>query len=199
MMTIAYPIGESLYVNLTNKCTNNCDFCIRFTPSGVGEVNLWLDREPDREEVYEAVTQANFQKYSELVFCGYGEPTYRIEELLYTAKKIKKISDIPIRINTNGHANRIAGCDVTPLFSGCIDIISISLNASTAEKYNKICRCEFGEEGFYEMLDFASKAKRHVPRVILSVVDIIGPGEIEACRRICEKTGCEYRVRTYSE
>lgn len=199
MMTIVYPIGESLYVNVTNRCTNKCDFCIRHTPSGVGEADLWLEREPDREEICTAVTGAGVEKYKELVFCGYGEPTYRTDEIVFTAKKVKEISDIPIRINTNGHGNRINGRDITPEFSGCIDILSISLNASTAEKYNKICRCEFGEDGFYEMLDFAEKAKRYVPRVILSVVDIIGEEEIDACRRICEKTGCEYRVRQYSE
>lgn len=199
MMTIVYPIGEGLYVNVTNRCTNKCDFCIRHTPSGVGGADLWLDREPDRDEICAAILSAGLEKYRELVFCGYGEPMYRADELVFAAKKVKEISDIPIRVNTNGHGNKINGRDITPELSGCIDILSISLNASTPEKYNKICRCEYGEDGFYEMLDFARKAKRYVPRVILSVVDTIGKEEIDACRRVCEKVGCEYRVRQYSE
>jgi len=198
-MTIAYDIGDSLYVNVTNRCTNKCSFCIRHTPSGVGDVDLWLEREPTADEIYKAIIDKNINNYKELVFCGYGEPTYRINEIIYCAKKIKEISDIPIRINTNGHTNKICGKDVTPLFEGCIDIVSISLNASTAEKYNKICGCEFGRDGFFEMLDFAKKVKKYVPRTILTVVDIIGKEEIEACRNICREMGCEYRIRKYSE
>lgn len=199
MMTITYPIQDKLYVNVTNRCTNKCDFCIRHTPSGVGSFDLWLDREPDRDEICNAVINSDLDYYEELVFCGYGEPAYRIDDIIYTAKEVKEISDIPIRINTNGHANKIAGHDITPMLEGCIDILSISLNASNPEKYNKICKCSFGTDGFFEMLDFAGKAKKYVPRVILSVVDIIGQEEIDACRKICESIGCEYRVRQYSE
>ncbi|MCH5185075.1 MAG: radical SAM protein [Oscillospiraceae bacterium] len=198
-MTTVYPIGGSLYVNVTNRCTNNCDFCIRNTPSGVGDVDLWLDREPSGEEIYNAIIGADPQKYGELVFCGYGEPFFRADEIIYTARKIKAEYDIPVRVNTNGHANRINGRDITQELTGIIDVLSISLNAENAEKYNKICKCAYGEEGFYEMLGFARKAKKYVPRVILSVVDIIGEEEIEKCRRVCEKAGCEFRVREYSE
>lgn len=198
-MTITYPIDNSLYINVTNRCTNSCGFCIRHTPSGVGDVDLWLEREPTRDEIYQAIEKNDLNRYKELVFCGYGEPGYRMEDIAYVAHKIKENHDIPIRINTNGHANKIAGKDVTPLLQGCVDIISISLNASDAEKYNEICKCAFGTDGFYEMLDFAKKAKKYVPRVILSVVDVIGEDEIEKCRKVCESVGCEYRVRVYSE
>lgn len=198
-MTITYSIGDNLYVNVTNRCTNDCDFCIRHTASGACDADLWLDREPDRNEIYTAVMTAGPGNYNELVFCGYGEPTYRIDDIIYTARQVKEISDIPIRINTNGHANRIAGRDVTPELEGCIDTLSISLNASSASKYNEICRCTLGEDGFYEMLDFAGKAKKYVPNVILSVVDTIGQEEIDACRRICDRAGCEFRVRQYTE
>lgn len=198
-MTISYPIGDSLYINLTNKCTNKCTFCIRYTPSGVGDVDLWLEKEPDENEIYDDIIKADFQKYKEIVFCGYGEPTYKIDNIVNVAKRIKQISDIPVRINTNGHANRINGKDITPMLENCIDVVSISLNASDAKKYNDVCKCDYGEDGFFEMLDFAKKAKKYVPRVILSVVDVIGEEEIDACRKVCESVGCEYRVREYSE
>lgn len=198
-MNIAYEYQNNLYINLTNRCTNKCKFCIRFTPSGVDNIDLWLEHEPSAKEVIDALLEKEFKKYDEIIFCGYGEPMLRYEVLLEAAKYIKDNSDLKIRINTNGHANRAAGKDITPLLKDLVDCISISLNAENAQKYNEICVCDYGEDGFYEMLDFAKKASKYVPEVVLSVVDVIGKDEIEACRKIAEETGVEFRVREYSE
>ena len=198
-MNIAYKYQNSLYVNLTNRCTNKCKFCIRFTPSGVDQIDLWLEHEPSVEEIIDALNKANFMDYPEVVICGYGEPLLRIDEVLEVARYLKSKKDIKIRVNTNGHANRYAGRDVTPEMKGLIDTVSISLNAENAEKYQEICICDYGEEGFYEMLDFARKAKEYVPEVVLSVVDVIGEDAIEKCRKIAEDVGVTYRVREYSE
>lgn len=198
-MNIAYPFEGHLYINLTNRCTNKCKFCIRFTPSGVDGIDLWLEREPTVDEIKAALIKAEFKNYDEIVFCGYGEPMLRWEVIVEVAEFIRKNSDAKIRINTNGHANRAAGKDVTPYLEGLIDAISISLNAKNAKEYNDVCVCDYGEDGFYEMLDFAKKAKKYVPKVVLSVVDTISEEDIEACRKIAEETGVEYRVRVYSE
>lgn len=198
-MNIVYEYQNNLYVNLTNRCTNKCKFCIRFTPSGVDNIDLWLEHEPSADEVIRALEEKNYKKYDEVIFCGYGEPMLRYEVLTKAAKYIKENSSNKVRINTNGHANRAAGKDVTPLLEGIVDCVSISLNAENAEKYNEICVCDYGEDGFYEMLDFAKKASKYVPEVVLSVVDVIGSDEIEECRKIAEKTGVEFRVREYSE
>ena len=198
-MNIAYEYQNNLYINLTNRCTNKCKFCIRFTPSGVDNIDLWLEHEPSADEVIKALEEKNYKNYNEVIFCGYGEPMLQYEVLLEAAKYIKKNSDLKIRINTNGHANRAAGKDVTPLLEGLVDCISISLNAENAEKYNDICVCDYGEEGFYEMLDFAKKASRYVPDGVLSVVDVISKEEIEKCRKVAEETGVKFRVREYSE
>lgn len=198
-MNIAYIYQNNLYVNLTNRCTNKCEFCIRFTPSGVDKIDLWLEHEPTAEEIKNALIEKNYKSYNEIIFCGYGEPLMRFDTVIETCKFIKETSDCKIRINTNGHANHCAGRDVTPEMKGLVDTISISLNASTAEKYQKICKCEFGEDGFYEMLDFAKKSALYVPNVVLSVVDVIDKSEIEACRKLAGKIGVKYRVREYSE
>ena len=198
-MNIAYKYQNSLYLNLTNRCTNKCKFCIRFTPSGVDNIDLWLEHEPTVEEIIKALDDAGFENYPEIVICGYGEPLLRIDAVLEVAKYIKSKKDIKIRVNTNGHANRFAGRDVTPEMKGLIDTISISLNAENAQKYQEICLCDYGEEGFYEMLKFASCAKNYVPDVTLSVVDVIGEDAIEKCRKIAEEIGVNYRVREYSE
>lgn len=198
-MNIAYPFEGHLYINLTNRCTNKCKFCIRFTPSGVDGIDLWLEREPTVEEIKAALIKAEFKTYNEIVFCGYGEPMLRYDAIVEVAKFIRENTAAKIRINTNGHANRAAGKDITPELEGIVDVISISLNAKNAKEYNEICVCDYGEEGFYEMLDFAKKAKRYVPKVVLSVVDTISKEDIEACRKIAEEVGVEYRVRVYSE
>ncbi len=198
-MNVVYEYQNNLYVNLTNRCTNKCKFCIRFTPSGVDNIDLWLEHEPSTEEVIRALEEKNYKEYDEVIFCGYGEPMLQYEVLVEAAKYIKENSDLKIRINTNGHANRAAGKDITPLLEGIVDCISISLNAENAQKYNDICVCDYGEDGFYEMLDFAKKASKYVDEVVLSVVDVIGKDEIEACRKIAEETGVEFRVREYSE
>lgn len=198
-MNITYIYGGKLYVNTTNRCTNKCKFCIRFTPSGVDNIDLWLEREPTVDEIYNAIKAADYEKYGEVIFCGYGEPFMRFDDIMQVCKKLKAESDIKIRVNTNGHANKIAGRDVTPEMKGLVDVVSISLNAKTAKEYNDICVCDFGEDGFYEMLDFARKAKEYVPEVVLSVVDVLPKEDIEACRKITEDVGVTFRVREYSE
>lgn len=195
-MTICYVLGDELYINLTNRCTNKCSFCVRDTDCGISEnVDLWIDREPTAEEVIADIKRFDLSAYREVVFCGYGEPTIRWEELLAAAKFIKETGDIPIRINTNGHANRIHGRDVTQEMKGLIDTVSVSLNAKDREQYRKLCHCDFGAEGYDEMIAFTEKCKKVIPNVILSVVDVIPQADIEECRKTAEKLGVAFRVR----
>lgn len=198
-MNIAYKYQNNLYINLTNRCTNKCKFCIRFTPSGVDNIDLWLEHEPEVSEVIKAIEDEDYKSYDEIIFCGYGEPTMRFDVLVGVSEYIKKNSKVKIRLNTNGHGNKVAGYDITPKMSGLIDTVSISLNADNAKKYNQICVCDYGEDGFYEMLDFAKRAKEFVPEVILSVVDVIDKEEIENCSKIAKDAGVTFRVREYSE
>ncbi len=196
-MNIVYKYYDQtqLYVNLTNRCTNKCKFCIRYTDEGVGGTDLWLMHEPDFDEITKALKEQGFENAKEIVFCGYGEPTIRHEILVKVAKFIKENSNAKIRINTNGHGNRVAGYDITPDYRGIIDEISISLNAKSAKEYNELCVCDFGEEGFSELLEFAKCAKENVPSVILSIVDVLPEKDIEVCRKIAEDTGVVLRVR----
>ena len=136
-MNIAYEYQNNLYVNLTNRCTNKCKFCIRFTPSGVDNIDLWLEHEPSEDEVIKSLEEKNYKAYDEVIFCGYGEPMLRYEVLIEAAKYIKDNSDLKIRVNTNGHANRAAGKDITQLLKVLVDCITISLNAENAQKYKK--------------------------------------------------------------
>lgn len=199
-MTITYEYFNSLYVNVTNRCSNECAFCVRTKKDAVnGKDDLWLDREPTVDEIKADFLTRDLSKYNEIVFCGYGEPLERFDDVITVSKWLKsEFEGIKIRINTNGHANLINGRDVTPEMDGVIDSLSISLNTDTAEKYNKVCRCEFGEKGFDGLQDFAAKAVRYVPDVTFSVVDkVLNAEEINNCAEIAKKCGVKFRVREY--
>lgn len=194
---IAYKIGDSLYLNITNRCTNKCSFCIRNFAKGVGGYDLWLEKEPTTKEIIEAI--GNPENYKEIVFCGYGEPLLRLQVVLDVASYIKNnFPGIPVRINTNGLGNLIHGEDITPQFKGLIDVISISLNAHNSETYDRICRSDYGEEAFYAVLEFARKCKNYVPKVVLTVVEL-PEVDIEKCRRIAEELGVGFKVRKFEK
>lgn len=196
-MTITYSYGANLYVNTTNRCDMHCDFCLRQLGDGVGEADsLWLEREPTKEEIWADIQGRDLSQFRELVFCGYGEPTYRLHDILWVCDQVRRCSDIAIRMDTNGHGSLIWGENVAPLFRGRFDTVSISLNARDKETYDRRCAPKY-ENGYEAMLAFARDIRQYVPRVILSVVDCIPPEEIEDCRRICADIGAEYRVRVY--
>lgn len=198
-MTITYTVGNGLYINMTNRCTNRCDFCIRQNGAGAyGSDSLWLEREPTREEVLAAIEAADPTQYSEIVFCGYGEPTCRLDDLLWVCREIRTRWKNPIRINTNGQASLINGRDTAPEFAGLVDTLSISLNECDAEKYDAVCHSDFGLDAFRGMLDFAVAVKPYVPEVVLSVVrQFLSPESLAECERICRDINVPIKIREY--
>ena len=146
-MIITYTHRDGLYVNMTNRCSNRCDFCVR----SYGDTlygNLWLDHEPSVEEIIASIDGHDLADFSELVFCGYGEPTERLADMLTVCRYIRSISGIKIRLNTNGQSELINGKDSTALFDGLFDIVSISLNAADADTYDKMCHSQFGKAAY---------------------------------------------------
>ncbi len=198
-MTIKYVVNNGIYINMTNRCSNSCEFCIRKNGEGVyGSDSLWLDREPTVDEIISDLSKYDLSKYEEVVFCGYGEPTERIEALVGTAKYVKSVSDIKVRINTNGHGNLINGRDITPLFRDIIDTVSVSLNCANAEDYNKICHPEFGEDAYNGLIEFARLCVSVVSKVVLSVVDTtISAADMSKCADIAESIGASLRIRPF--
>ena len=202
METISYAYGPALYVNLTNRCDCACVFCLRHNghKGSIYADDLWLDHEPTRQEALEDLLARDLPKYSELVFCGFGEPAYRMDDILWLVDRLKEAAPglPPVRINTNGHADLILGRDVTPELKGRIDALSISLNGSTCEEYVAVTRPRDGERAWEAMLDFTRRAVRYVPTVMMTVVDKDNsPRELEACRALCESLGARLRVRAY--
>lgn len=190
-----YEFGGSLYLNLTNRCPNNCEFCLRHFKDGVSGNRLWLLKEPTFGELVEDISLFPLSKYDEVVFCGFGEPTCNLSMMSQIGPYLKK-RGCKTRLNTNGLANLINNRqDVAKLIAAYIDCVSISLNASTPERYDEICRSKYGKDAFYAMLKFAKDCVEAGIDTTMSVVDFIGEEEIEACRRLVADTGATFRVR----
>lgn len=200
-MTILYEVHNNLYVNLTNKCPCSCTFCLRQTRDHMeNSGTLWLEHEPSTEEIIAEFESFDMNKYTELVFCGFGEPTERIDVLLEIAKYAKDKFNIKTRINTNGLGNLVNQKDITASLSGLIDTVSISLNTPNKERYFELTRSIFGIESFDAMIDFARKATEYVPNVVMTTVaTTITQEEENECQKICDEIGAKYRIRPWED
>lgn len=200
-MVITYPLKTGLYVNLTNRCPCACTFCLRKNASGVfGTDSLWLEREPTVEEVNASIDAQDMSGLDEVVFCGYGEPTERLDDLLAVARHVRgKYPHCRIRVNTNGLADLIHGRRTAPELEGLVDTVSVSLNTPDPAEYEKICHPKFGAGSWQAMVDFAKDCRAFVPDVVMTVVDVpVTSLEKQAeCRRLTESLGVRLRVRPY--
>lgn len=196
------PTGKrNMYVNLTNRCTCACTFCLRGLKKMTDDMTLWLKNgEPTLAEIKKALDGAPWDVIEEVVFCGFGEPTMRLDDVTTLMKYVKDTHPgVKTRLNTNGLSDLEYGRDTAPDFGGGIlDTISISLNASNAERYLELTRSEFGIKSYDAMLTFAQHCKKYVPNVVLTVVDHVEDSEeIRKCRAICDARGLNLRVRVY--
>lgn len=193
-----YYVGKNIYINLTNRCPCACTFCIRQNGDGAyGSGSLWLAREPSADEVLSAIAEKDLSEVSEFVFCGYGEPMERAEDVSYIGKELKRLYGKSVRLNTNGLSDLINGKETAYLLEGAVDVVSVSLNSGDEESYLKVTRPKFGKGSFEAMQKFAVECKKYVPQVMFTVVDVIPEREIELSREISERLGITLRIRKY--
>lgn len=192
---IAYPIRNSLYLNITNRCTNYCTFCAKFKSYTVKGHYLRLKEEPDFNDIVRAIGD-DPTKYDEIVFCGFGEPLLRLDLVKDVGMYLKK-RGCRIRIDTDGLANLVHGRNILPELM-FVDVISVSMNAPDSETYQKLIKTPFGNKAFPAILWFLREAKRYIPKVVATVVALPGL-DISACKRVVEEIGVPLRVRGYDE
>lgn len=192
---IAYRIRNSLYLNITNRCSNRCSFCAKFEDFTVKGHFLRLDHEPGAAEVLAAVGDP--AGYDEVVFCGYGEPLLRLDLIKEVAAELKR-KGCRVRINTDGQANLVYGRNILPELAGLVDSLSVSLNAADPETYQRLCNTPFGKAGFHGVCKFLKEAPSYIPEVTASAVTVPGL-DIEAVRRLAESLGVKFREREYAE
>ncbi len=195
--TYLYVLDGNLYVNLTNKCSNGCDFCVRNECDSYYGHYLWLKNgDVTAEKVIASAKDFNLSQYKEAVFCGFGEPTYKMKEMLALCDFFHE-KGLKTRLNTNGQGSLINKRDIAPELKDKIDFVNISLNFSCAEKYQPVCRSQFGAAGFDALLDFARQCKRNDIPCRFSIVDCIGEEEVEACKRLAESMRVPLYIRSY--
>lgn len=192
--------GKNIYVNMTNRCPCNCVFCLRQTKKMMEGNSLWLkEGEPSVDQVMDLFAPYDLSVINELIFCGYGEPLERVADVCEVIDRLKsKYPDLKVRVNTNGLANLVHGRDITPELAGRFDTVSISLNAPDAEEFLALTRSKFGIGSFEAIQEFAVLAKRHVPSVVMTVVEkVMSEEKIELCRKLCNDLGVTLRVRPF--
>ncbi len=192
---IAYPIRDSLYLNITNRCSNRCTFCPKFSEYLVKGHQLRLDHEPSTADILHAIGDPG--PYAEVVFCGFGESLIRLDIVKEVATALKG-QGVTIRVNTDGQANRFHGRNILPELAGLVDAVSVSLNAADPVTYQRLTNTPFGEEGFLAICDFLREAPNHIPRVVATAVAIPGLDMAEV-RKLAESLGVEFREREYAE
>ncbi|MFA5103667.1 MAG: TatD family nuclease-associated radical SAM protein [Candidatus Margulisiibacteriota bacterium] len=196
MGVYSYELNDCLYLNITNRCNNACTFCIKFRSRRFEDKHeLWLSKEPLAEEVVKGIPDPS--KYRQIVFCGYGEPLIRLAVVKEISRSLKEKGAM-IRINTDGLANLFHGRNILPELAVLVDEIYISLNAHNSDTYQKLCLPVFGAKAYNAIKDFAEEAKKVVPTVVLTAVDLPSV-DIEKCKAIAEKIGVEFKVRPYYE
>lgn len=202
-MTISYEVtsesGHNLYLNFTNKCPCACTFCIRNNDDGAyGSAPLWLEHEPSIEEILADIEKRDLTKYGDIVFCGYGEPTERLDVVITVANELRKRGvKARLRINTNGLGDLINGRSIAEELCDAVDVISVSLNAGTKDEYMKVTRPKF-ENAYEAMKKFTVDCvKTGNAEVMLTIVDVIPAEQIEASMQLAEQLGARLRIRKY--
>ena len=198
MADIVYDFEGGLYLNITNDCPCDCVFFIRNKVNEIGTENsMWHDKAPSFDEIKKAIDSVDMSKYTEAVFCGYGEPTCAYDNLIKSARYIKEKYGLKIRLNTNGLGCLVNGRDITNELCSVVDTVSISLNAPNAERYLQITRSKFGIGSFDAIIDFAKKCVEYNDDVRMTVVDILKDEEIKECEKIAKNLGVKFRSREY--
>ena len=196
--SIVYWLGNNLYLNVTNRCSNSCYFCFRKLKDGIQKFNLKLEKDPTAEEVMEELRKIIHRKnWGEVVFCGFGEPMERLNLVLDVTRKVKKQYWKTVRVDTNGQGYLLnKGIDVVrELARAGVDKVSVSLNAHNKETYNQICKPMF-ENAYKTVLQFIIKAKKEGLETEATAVTI-PEIEIAKVKKLAERIGVKFTEREY--
>jgi len=192
-LSFTYRIGQSLYVNVTNRCNADCIFCDRKGEAVLNGYNLKMKKSEEPEAAIYINEIGDPKKFKEIVFCGYGEPTIRWEVVKEVAKYVKEKGGTT-RMNSDGHGNFINKRDIAPELAGLIDTVSISLNSTDPKQYSKLMRVDPSMHA--EMIGFARKAKNYT-HVVMSIVGLSEVDTAAAKKFVTDEIGVDFREREY--
>jgi GTP 3',8-cyclase len=195
--TIVYRGKGNLYLNITNRCSCDCDFCFRSFTDGVFGSDLVLAQEPTAEQLMSEIELAYLDgPADEVAFVGRGEPTMRLDLVLavtewLTTRRLRS------RLVTNGHG-RLLNPDadvVGSLARVGLGAVTVSLNAADPETYDLLCRPTFSKS-FREVIRFAEACVKAGIPTTLTAVDVPA-ADVDGCRAIAAALGASFRLRPY--
>jgi len=194
-----YWLENTIYVNITNQCSNNCYFCLKRYKRGVGGFNLKFTEEPNVTQITAELMQVlHMRRWDELVFCGFGEPTQRLEVLLEVVRWVRQQygSPLQLRLDTNGHGYALNyGIDVAvELKAAGIDKVSVSLNAGDSRTYINICKPSF-PEAYEAVIDFINKTKLVLDVEVTAVR--LPEVNLSKVQSVADSLGVVFKVREY--
>lgn len=189
---LSYAIGDSLYLNISNRCTLRCEFCPKTHDDfSLHEFDLRLNKQPSSEQILSSLPKLD--DFKEIVFCGFGESTLRLRQLKEIALFIKS-KGLKTRLNTDGLANLVHKRNVLPELSQSIDALSISLNADTEEAYIRHCQPQL-EQSYQAVLTFIKQAPKHIENVRVTAISGLDGVSIENCQQIAFDAGATFLAR----
>ncbi len=194
--TIIYEAHGNLYLNITNRCTAECVFCIKRYSDGVYGYNLRLTREPTLSDIIKELSNIELQRYREVVFTGMGEPLMRLDDVLEITRWLSA-RGMPARLDTIGHAKLLypERKVAQELADAGMKIVSVSLNAHDEETYNSLCVPK-SKKAYSKMLEFAREISKAGIELRFTVVNL-PPVDIPKCREIAKEYCADFRVRGY--
>lgn len=194
--TIVYETHGNLYLNITNRCTADCVFCIKRYSDGVYGYNLRLSKEPKLPEIIKELSECDLSKYKEAVFTGFGEPLVRLDDVLEITKWLS-VRGIPVRLDTIGHAKLLYPDRnvASELKDAGMKVVSISLNAHDDKTYNQLCDPKY-LMAYKKMLEFAKDISKTGMELRFTVVNL-PVVDIEKCKEIARQYCADLKVRGY--
>lgn len=196
--SLVYRYQDGLYVNLTSRCPTACRFCIKFSwDYAYRGHNLKLPGEPSVEDIL-AAAPGDLSSFREIVFCGYGESTYRLTEMESLAAAFRARGAKRVRLNTIGLGSLIHGRDITPDLARFLDAVSISLNTVDPVRYDEVMRPlpEFRGKALPAALDFIAACASRVPDTVVTAVEKTSD-DPDAVRLAAEGRGARFHLRPY--
>jgi len=198
--TIAYPFKTGIYLNVTNRCPTACRFCIKRVLKWRFE--RWNFRlsggEPTVAQILAACAEvAGRRPFSEIVFCGYGESTYRLPDLPELCGALRRrYPGASLRLNTVGLGSLIWRRDITPELARLIDEAAVSLNTADPEQWKSLLAPlkPFREKGFAAAQDFVRGCVAAGLKTTVSAVRLPGV-DMPAVRRLAATLGASFRAR----
>ena len=198
---ILYEKGRALYLNLTNRCPVSCSFCVKVPWDYLFEGHDLRIKgpEPTAAQLINAV-ETKLEAggdWTEAVFCGFGESTYRLAEMTQVGLYLKAHHPkVKRRLNTVGLGDLIWGRDITPELARYLDEVAVSLNTADPAQWVELLRpaASYRDTGFAASRRFAERCVKAGIRTRVTAVELPGV-DLKPLQDYARSIGADFTAR----